>query len=535
MLWFKPLKIVSVNGLILNNNWLQFILLLVILGSPSASAATNEIAPAKFSYIVTLRREADQDGCARAFSVQRHHIYRHALNGFAANLDAATVEKLKHDSRVLAVEPDGDVVLDATTVIPAGQLTNQIVPSGILRMGLTNFPMTHINGQDNRINVDVAVLDTGVQLDHPDLNVYLPGSASFADGSVNGSDWFGHGTHVAGTLGALDNSFGVVGVAPGVRVWSVEVIGPTQHALANLLAGMDYISQHADQISIVNASLTIVADTYFVAIHEAVSNVVNQGVVFVAAAGNNATDLSGAGVWGDAVNQLPAALAEVMAVSAMDSNPMQFNTNAPLVPGSLPNPGFDQFWANSNFSIIRHDPSLVLSPGFAMDVAAPGVNILSTYKGGDYAIMTGTSMASPHAAGLVALYIAANGRATNAAGVYRIRQAIVDSSQPQTQWASYPNTGDPDGNPEPLAMPSENWVPKPDILAENMTAQGFQISFNTVPGYTYTVQQMASLNPASAWANLTSTNGAGSVATVTMTDTNPNATSFYRVMREPTP
>jgi hypothetical protein len=68
-----------------------------------------------------------------------------------------------------------------------------------------------------------------------------------------------------------------------------------------------------------------------------------------------------------------------------------------------------------------------------------------------------------------------------------------------------------------------------------MTAQGFQISFNTVPGYTYTVQQMASLNPASAWANLTSTNGAGSVATVTMTDTNPNATSFYRVMREPTP
>src|ERR1035441_612081 len=161
MLWFKPLKIVSVNGLILNNNWLQFILLLVILGSPSASAATNEIAPAKFSYIVTLRREADQDGCARAFSVQRHHIYRHALNGFAANLDAATVEKLKHDSRVLAVEPDGDVVLDATTVIPAGQLTNQIVPSGILRMGLTNFPMTHINGQDNRINVDVAVLDTG--------------------------------------------------------------------------------------------------------------------------------------------------------------------------------------------------------------------------------------------------------------------------------------------------------------------------------------------------------------------------------------
>ena len=255
----------------------------------------------------------------------------------------------------------------------------------------------------------------------------------------------------------------------------------------------------------------------------------------MAGAGNNAGDLSGDLIWGNTDDQLPAALAEVMAVSAMDSNPMQFNTNAPLVPGSLPNPGFDQFWANSNFSFIRHDPSLVLSPGFAMDVAAPGVNILSTYKGGDYAFLTGTSMASPHATGLVALYIAANGRATNAAGVYRIRQAIVDSSQPQTQWASYPNTGDPDGNPEPLAMPSENWVPKPDILAESMTAQGFQISFSTVPGYTYTVQQTASLNSSNAWVHLASTNGAGSLATVTVTDTNPNATSFYRVMREPTP
>src|SRR6266478_4634169 len=113
----------------MKSNWFQFVLLLAILVAASASAATNAIAPAKLSYIVTLRRESDQDGCVRAFNVQRHHIYRHALNGFAANLDVATVEKLKHDPRVLAVEPDGDVVLDTTTVIPAGQLTNQIVTS----------------------------------------------------------------------------------------------------------------------------------------------------------------------------------------------------------------------------------------------------------------------------------------------------------------------------------------------------------------------------------------------------------------------
>ncbi len=198
----------SVNGLFMKRCWLRLIFTIGLLDIASARAATNAIpasavAPAKSSYIVTLRREADQDGCARAFSVQRHHIYRYALNGFAANLDAATVEKLKHDSRVIAVEPDGNVVLDATTVIPAGQLTNQIIPSGILRMGLTNFPISHINGQDNRINVDVAVLDAGVQLDHPDLNVYLPGSASFADGSTNGSDWEGHGTHASREPSAL--------------------------------------------------------------------------------------------------------------------------------------------------------------------------------------------------------------------------------------------------------------------------------------------------------------------------------------------
>jgi subtilisin len=533
-------------------NLLPVFLALLQLSSFAGSTTTSAsvVDPVKTSYIVTLRREADQDGCAKAFGVQRHHIYHHALNGFAANLDAATVEKLKHDPRVLAVEPDGDVVLDVTTVIPAGQLTNQIVPSGILRMGLTNFPMTHMNGQDNRVNVDVAVLDTGVQLDHPDLNVYLPGSASFADGSTNGSDWQGHGTHVAGILGALDNSFGVVGVAPGVRVWSVEVVGPTQHAVANLLAGLDHISQHADQISVVNASITIIADIDFVAIHQAVANIINQGVVFVAAAGNSESDLSGDFIWGNEDDNLPAGLPEVMAVSAMDPNPMQFNTNAPLAPGDSPNPGFDTIWFLSNYSVIRHDPSLVLSPGFAMDVAAPGVNILSTYKGSNYAIMTGTSMASPHAAGLVALYIAANGRATNAAGVYKIRQAIVDNSRSQTNWTpggqpayfyttnfgmAVSNTEDPDGNFEPLAMPSENWVPAPTITGETMTAQGFQLNFMTVPGYTYTVQQTDSLNPSNAWTNLTSTNGAGSLTAVTVTDPTPSITSFYRVMREPTP
>jgi hypothetical protein len=137
----------------------------------------------------------------------------------------------------------------------------------------------------------------------------------------------------------------------------------------------------------------------------------------------------------------------------------------------------------------------------------------------------------------VALYIAANGRATNAQGVYAIRQALINSGQPQLDWTNAydNNTYDPDGNLEPLGIPSESWVPAPNITSESMTAQGFQISFPTVPGYIYTVQSTSSLNLSNAWANLISTNGVGSLATVTINDTNQNAFSFYRVMRQATP
>ena len=349
-------------------------MLLFALAAPvaGAAAATNS------SFIFTLRRGVNAESLAREFNLRPSHVYRHALNGFAARMTAARADALRHDPRIRAIERDGEVVL-----------CSQTVPTGIIRMGLTNFPMTRLTGQDRRINVDVAVLDSGIQLDHPDLNVYLPGSVSFADGSTNGSDWNGHGTHVAGIAGALDNDIGVVGVAPGVRLWSVQVVGPTQNAVANLLAGMDYVSQHADQISVVNVSLTtqVVSVAPYEALHEAVLTIVNQGVVFVAAAGNLHLDLSGDGDW-NIDDVLPAGFAEVMAVSAM-------------------NPTNDTIWRRSNYSLFPHDPALVLSPGAALDVAAPGFDIFSTWKGGSYTNLTGTSMASPHVAALVARPFAA--------------------------------------------------------------------------------------------------------------------------------
>jgi len=522
-------------------------------------------------HILMLRAGVDADAVVQEFNLKPKFIYRHALNGFAAPMDSNTVERLKHDNRVRAVGDNGDVRLACSIftafLVPASSIATQQVPAGILRMGLTNFPMTRLTGQDHRINVDVAVLDSGVQLDHPDLNVYLPGSASFADSSANGSDWNGHGTHVAGIFGALDNDIGVVGVAPGIRLWSVQIIGPNEHGLANVLAGVDYVAQHADQISVVNCSFIIQAEQNYDILHEAFSNLVSHGVVVVAGAGNNSNDTSADLIWGNEDDNLPAALPEVMTVSAMDPNPMWRLDSTNCVWLSTNNPAFDQIAKFSNFSEIRHDPEFVHSPGGAIDVAAPGVYILSTYKGGDYALLTGTSMSTPHVAGLVPLYIAANGRATNAEGVYKIRQAIVNSSLPQVQWnpggqpAHYItispggfdelilNTYDPDvygfcvpgfcntnDLAEPLAVPSEDWIPKPDILSAQATAQGFQLGFTTVPGYRYTVQYSEMLASSNQWNDLTSTNGSGSSMTANLTDPAPNATArFYRLLRQPTP
>src|SRR5208282_3372475 len=299
---------------------------------------------------------------------------------------------------------------------------DQTVGAGIIRMGITNFPVAHIDGGDHRINVNVAVLDTGIQLDHPDLNVVQ--AVDLTSVGNGGDDWSGHGTGVAGIIGALDNGFGVVGVAPGVRLWSVEVLGsdPTDTVWSLLLAGVEYVLQQSNQIQVVNCSTGNSGPVPWGATHLAFSELVNQGIVVVAAAGNYTNDIAGLdGIFGDNDDFLPAALPEVMAVSAM-------------------NPTNDTIAWFSNFSQVprTNNPAkgitnYVFSPGGAIDVAAPGVNILSTSTNSGYAIHNGTSAAAPHVAGLVALYIAANGAPTNAAGVYAIRQAIINHSLPQSQ------------------------------------------------------------------------------------------------------
>jgi len=459
--------------------------------------------------IVTLRPGVDLDGLVKEHGLKPHHVYHHALHGFAAPMDTVTINRLKQDSRVLAVEADGRVIPCAQTV-----------PAGVIRMGVTNFPVAHINGQDNRINVDVAVMDTGIQTNHPDLNVVQ--AVDFTGSGLNGDDWDGHGTHVAGTIGALDNDFGVVGVAPGARLWSVQVIGPSGGTWSEFIAGADYIATNADTIAVVNCSLSSDGSMVpYIAVHTAVSNLVNLGIVFVAAAGNFSTDLAGNDyIYGTDDDILPAALPEVMAVSSMDPESNYFSV-------------FTDYCGIPDPAEPVNDPGGY--PGNCIDLAAPGEGILSTYINSGYATLDGTSMACAHASGLVALYIAANGRAHSAQDVYLIRQTLINTGLPQSHWGP-PSDGDPDSFHEPLAVPSESWVPTPTITGESITPGGFQLSFPAVPGYNYTVQCLSSLGSSMQWTNLTTMTGTGIVATVTVTDPSPDpAPRFYRLARQPAP
>jgi hypothetical protein len=373
-------------------------------------------------------------------------VYRYALNGFSAMVPPGQLAQLRNDPAVLTVEPDLIV-----------HVVSQTIPTGVSRIGTVLNNVAKINGVDERVNVDVAVIDTGVSA-HPDLNVFARTDcvdnsllvvlfgfpATCVDGQ--GDDGNSHGTHVAGTIGALDNDFGVVGVAPGARIWSVRVLDANGSAyLSWIIAGMDYVTQHASEIEVANMSFGWTGNSS--AARTSVQNGVAKGVVFVAAAGNDGVDIYGAdGLPGTADDFEPAAYPEVSAISALaDSDGVSGGA------GPATNYGPDDTLATfSNFS--AHVPAgyTITSPGQKIDLAAPGVDILSTYPGGLYALGSGTSMASPHATGAFALYIAANGRATTAAGVNSIRQALIDASQQQSLWGPA-NTVDPDGFHEGLA------------------------------------------------------------------------------------
>jgi subtilisin family serine protease len=303
--------------------------------------------------------------------------------------------------------------------------TAQSTPTGIDRSQADVSPTAAIDGADQRVDVDVAVIDTGVDLDHPDLNVNRTGAENctlFGLGSAD--DDHGHGSHVAGTIGALDNTAGVVGVAPGARIWPVKVLNAAgSGTTADVVCGIDYVAAHADQIEVANMSLGGGGEddgncgaTNDDAQHAAICEAVAHGVTFVVAAGNDSADASGS---------TPAAYDEVITVSALADFDGQPGGGAPSTCRSDQDDTFASF---SNY-------------GSDVDVIAPGVCIDSTSMQGGYATLSGTSMASPHVAGGAALYAATHPGATPT----QVQDALQASGS--TGWN---DVDDPDNTKEPL-------------------------------------------------------------------------------------
>jgi subtilisin family serine protease len=385
----------------------------VVASSTVAGAATA--APPASGYIVMLRGTTGSPSVAaehaRAYGASVDHIYQYSINGYSARMSATAAASIAKDSRVLLVQPDGIATVDAQTT-----------PTGINRADAELSPTAKINGTDERVNVDVAVIDTGVDLTHPDLNVYTAGAKNCSTGT-SAADGNGHGTHVSGTIGALDNGIGVVGMAPGARIWPVRVLNNAgSGTFSAIICGIDYVTAHASEIEVANMSLggsgsDSTCGSNVDAMHEAICKSVAAGVTYAVAAGNE-TD--------NAANHVPAAYDEVITVSAL----ADFNG----VPGggAAPTCRTDVDDTIADFSNYGAD----------VDIMAPGVCIYSTWKGSAYNTISGTSMASPHVAGGAALYKATHPTATPSA----VKSALQAAGTTNYSWPA----GDPDGIQERL-------------------------------------------------------------------------------------
>ncbi len=328
--------------------------------------AASDFAPVRRSPALEL---------AQAVGARPDAVYESVLDGFAGYLTPRQVERLLATGSVASIVPDAETHLAAQTI-----------PSGVQRIGTNTSTVARIDGVDEPFPVDVAVLDTGIDPNHPDLNV-----AGGYDCSGSGSwvDRHGHGTHVAGIIGARDNGIGVVGVAPGARLWAVKVFRDDGIGYVSwLICGLDWVAAHASTIRVANysggASGTDTPNCGGTSdpLHQAVCRVVRAGVTLVVAAGNGGND---------AGNTIPAAYPEAITVGAI--------VDTDGKPGGQ-GPGTSYGADDTRASFSNH--------GRAVDIYAPGYAILSTVPGGNFQRWSGTSMAAPHVAGAAALYLVQN-------------------------------------------------------------------------------------------------------------------------------
>ncbi len=362
------------------------------------SRQTGGVDPAG-QYIVVLRAGSDPTTVVNHHRVrdriQAKDTFSRAFRGFSAKLSKAQRTALLDDPNVTDVVPDELI-----------QLTAQTIPTGVSRVRAGVSPVAKINGLDERVDADVAIVDTGISY-HPDLNV-VGGYNCTTSNTAAWGDGEGHGTHVAGTVAALDNTFGVVGVAPGARLWAVRILNSDGYGLLSwYVCGLDWILAQRDPndsskplIEVANMSVAKSGSddvncglSNHDILHQAICRLVAGGTTVVAAAANDTSSAS---------KRVPAAYNEVITVSALadtDGKPGGLGGSRCYSWG-----GYDKDDTFADFSNYGSD----------VDLIAPGKCIWSTRPGNTYAYLSGTSMAAPAVTGAAALYKSSRPNATPA-------------------------------------------------------------------------------------------------------------------------
>ncbi|QIQ04759.1 S8 family peptidase [Streptomyces liangshanensis] len=343
--------------------------------APAAqSAPTGEVRLAaagtavQNSWIVVLK---DGSTSAADLGATPQHVYRTALKGFSTTMSTASARKLAADPRVSYVEQNATVQLNATQANPTW---------GLDRVDQRDLPLSaSYTYNTTASNVNAYIIDTGIRTSHSEFGGRASVGTDTVGGGQNGQDCQGHGTHVAGTVGG-----GTYGVAKGVKLIAVRVLNcQGSGTTAGVAAGIDWVTANAVKPAIANMSLGGGADTV---LDNAVRRSIASGITYAIAAGNG----NAFGTPQNACNYSPARVAEAITVGATDSA--------------------DRRASFSNF-------------GTCLDLFAPGVSITSAWRTSDTATNTisGTSMATPHTAGVGALYLATHPTATP----QQVRDALV--------------------------------------------------------------------------------------------------------------
>ena len=404
-------------------------------------------------YIVMLKEGVSPSGVANRHGVAVRHQYGHVANGFAADLSDQALDDVLQDSDIAMVIEDREVFAIGKPSAGGGTVTSaQVVPAGVQRIGAVGMPYTGSG-------IGVAVVDTGIDLANKDL---LVGSKSYFAVGTSAKDDNGHGTHVAGIIGALNNTVGVVGVAPQATVYAVKVLDRAGSGSdSTILAGLDWVAKNAASvvpaIKVVNMSLGrpgTLGDNPVM--RQAVQNLVKQGITVVVAAGNDSTK--------EVSQQVPATYPEVIAVASTTAKN-----------GLSQYPGFAGISVDTA-SFFTTDGALVLASDgtgyMGVTISAPGedeedvsstggitsVGILSLKVGGGTVRMSGTSMAAPHVAGVAAVLQQKYGKALSSEDVRRkIADGAANLSAPyHSPTSGYTFDGDLEGvlsAPNALAAP----------------------------------------------------------------------------------